>query len=157
MKNNQYGFKSAAAMAIFCLLHSTSALANDEAGTIKTLKGNVSIERKAQKIDALVGGKVLVNDRLLTGPDSALGVTLLDNTLLSAGPNSTLEVKRFSFDSTNNTGEIDATLKRGTLAVVSGKIAKNSPDKVHFRSATVSLGIRGTEFILDAGAGKEEK
>ncbi|MBK7423006.1 MAG: FecR domain-containing protein [Propionivibrio sp.] len=128
-----------------------SALASDEAGTIKTLKGTASVERGGQITPAAVGGKVLVSDRILTGPESSIGITLRDNTLLSAGANSTLVLNRFAFDSTTHTGALDATVKRGTLAVVSGKIAKASPDNVIFNTPSVALGVRGTEFIIDAG------
>lgn len=128
-----------------------SALASDEAGTIKTLKGTASIERGGQITAAAVGGKVLVSDRIRTGPESSLGITLRDNTLLSAGANSTLVLNQFAFDSTTHAGALDATVKRGTLAVVSGKIAKAAPENVIFNTPSVALGVRGTEFIIDAG------
>ncbi|WP_294265257.1 FecR domain-containing protein [Propionivibrio sp.] len=128
-----------------------SALASDEAGTIKTLKGTASVERSGQKTLAVLGDKVMVSDRIQTGPESSLGITLRDNTLLSAGANSTLVLNRFVFDSTTHAGALDATVKRGTLAVVSGKIAKASPDNVIFNTPSVALGVRGTEFIIDAG------
>ena len=128
-----------------------SALASDEAGTIKTLKGTASVERGGQKTPAVLGNKVMVGDRIQTGPESSIGITLRDNTLLSAGANSTLVLNRFAFDSTTHAGALDASVKRGTLAVVSGKIAKASPDKVIFNTPSVALGVRGTEFIIDAG------
>ena len=105
--------------AASCLLLSGNASALDEAGTIKTLKGTASIEREGKKLAAEPGGKVMVNDRILTAADSTIGITLRDNTLLSAGANSTLVVNRFAFNSTTHAGAVDATLKRGTLAVVS--------------------------------------
>jgi hypothetical protein len=130
---------------------SGSALAIDEAGTIKTLKGTASVERGGQKTPAAVGGKVMVSDLIQTGSESSIGITLRDNTLLSAGPSSTLVINRFAFDSTTHAGALDANVKRGTLAVVSGKIAKASPDTVIFNTPSVALGVRGTEFIIDAG------
>ena len=139
------------ALATACLMAwSSNAFALDEAGTIKTLKGTASIEREGQKIPALIGSKIMVSDRILTGADSSVGITLRDNTLLSAGANSTLVINRFAFDTTTHVGTVDATVKRGTLAVVSGKIAKTSPENVSFNTPTVSLGVRGTEFIVEA-------
>jgi hypothetical protein len=79
-----------------------------------------------------------------------VGITLRDNTVLSAGPNSTLALEKFAFDPTTHAGAIDATLKRGTLSVISGKIAKASPDAVTFRTPTTTLGVRGTEFVIEA-------
>lgn len=139
------------AAALLAVGFTGAALANPvEAGTVKTAKGTVTVERGGQKIAAAPGVKVYAADRVLTGADGAVGITLRDNTVLSAGPNSTLALDKFAFDSTTHAGAIDATLKRGTLSVVSGKIAKASPDAVTFRTPTTTLGVRGTEFVIEA-------
>jgi hypothetical protein len=138
-------------IALLALGFAGATLANPvEAGTVKTAKGTVTVERAGQKIAAAPGVKVYAADRVLTGADGAVGITLRDNTLLSAGPNSTLALDKFAFDSTTHAGTIDATLKRGTLSVVSGKIAKASPNAVTFRTPTTTLGVRGTEFVIEA-------
>jgi hypothetical protein len=142
--------------AILGIAATLPALAADEAaGTIKTVQGSVSVLRGGQKLTATPGLKVLVADKLTTGSDGSVGVTLRDNTLLSAGPNSKLSLDKFAFNPTTHEGAIDASLKRGTLAVISGKIAKASPDAVSFRTDSVTLGVRGTEFVIEAN-GKED-
>ena len=152
MRNSRASIRFVTTLAAAWLLAVCGgALASDDAGTIKTLKGTATIERSGQKTPATVGGKIMASDRILTGAESSIGITLRDNTLLSAGPNSTLVLNRFAFDSTTHVGAVDATVKRGTLAVVSGKIAKASPDNVVFNTPSVSLGVRGTEFIIEAG------
>lgn len=124
-------------------------LAAGEAGTVKKSTGSVAIVRAGQKLPAVTGAAVMVSDRVLTGADGSIGITLRDNTLLSAGPNSTLDLNRFSFDSTTHEGEVNATVKRGTLAVISGKIAANSPTRVAINTPTATLGVRGTEFVVE--------
>lgn len=142
------------AAAMLCALPGWSQ-ASDQAGTVKTSRGVAAIERAGQKLPAAIGSPVLVSDRIVTGQNGAVGITLRDNTLLTAGPNSVLELNRFAFDSTTHAGALDASVKRGTLAVVSGKIAKASPENVRFNTPSVSLGVRGTEFIIEAGTGGE--
>jgi len=132
------------------------AFAADDAGMVKNMKGSVRIERGGQKIPAQAGMTVQAGDRIVTGADGSVGITLRDNTLLSAGPKSTLVLNQFTYNASTNAGTIDASVKRGTLAVVSGKIAKNAPDAVKFRTPAAILGVRGTEFVIDAGAGEEE-
>jgi hypothetical protein len=61
---------------------------------------------------------------------------------------------RYAFDSTTHAGVIDTSVRRGTLAVVSGKIAKQSPQSVRFRTSNAILGVRGTTFVIDAGNGE---
>lgn len=141
-------------LSVLAAIWAFNGQAAEEAGTVKTAKGIVSIERGGQKLAAAPGARVEVADRIVTGADGAVGITLRDNTMLSAGPNSVLSLDKFAFDSTTHAGTVDATLKRGTLGVISGKIAKADPDAVRFRTPTVTLGVRGTEFVLEA-AGEE--
>lgn len=120
------------------------------AGTVKTVKGDVRIERGSERLTANVGVGIRSTDRIVTGAGASVGITLRDSSLLSAGPNSVLDLNEFAFDPATHAGKVDATLKQGTLAVVSGKIAKADPDAVRFRTPTVTLGVRGTEFVLEA-------
>ena len=129
----------------------TSAFAED-VGQIKVAKGAVHLERGGQKIPAAVGAKVRQADVIVTGPDGSVGIVFLDASLLSAGPNSALAIDRFYFDSTTNQGAFDTSLKKGTLAVVSGKIAKQSPDAMRVKTPAAILGARGTDFLVRAGA-----
>ena len=84
------------------------------------------------------------------GGDSIVSVSS-DNTLLSAGPGSTLSLKGYAFAPATQEGSIDATLDCGTLAVVSGAIAKHSPEAVRLSTPVTLIGVRGTEFVLRAG------
>lgn len=130
---------------------SHTAWSADEAGVVKTSKGNVAVERSGQKMEAPVGTRIFSSDRVVTGADGSVGITLRDNTMLSAGPNSTVDLNKFSFNTTTHAGAIDATVKRGTLSVISGKIAKATPEGVSFSAPGMTLGVRGTSFVIDAG------
>ena len=128
-----------------------AALAQD-VGRVKTVKGTVHIERGGQRQPALVGAGVQLADTLVTGPDGAVGITLADDTLLSAGPNSVLAIERFVYDGVKP-GALEAALTKGTLAVVSGRIAKQSPDAMRVTTPAAILGVRGTEFVVRASDG----
>jgi hypothetical protein len=117
-------------------------------GQVKTAKGAVHVERDGKSIPASVGMPIRQADTLVTGADGAVGVTFTDNSLLSTGPNSVLVVDRYSFDTTTHAGRFDASLKKGTLAVVSGKMVKQSPDAMKVRTPAAIMGVRGTEFIV---------
>jgi hypothetical protein len=71
-----------------------------------------------------------------------------DDSLLSAGPGTVLSLDRYAFEPTTNQGRFDASLNRGTLAVISGRIAKQSPDAMTLRTPTAVLGARGTAFVV---------
>jgi hypothetical protein len=128
------------------LLSPTAVMAAEDAGRVKVVSGPVTIERDGRSLPASVGARVMQSDTLRTGAGGAVGVTLLDNTLLSAGPNSVLVIEQFVFNSTTHQGRLDAGLRRGTLSMVSGKLAKQSPDAVRVITPSAVLGARGTEF-----------
>ena len=132
-------------------LTATSAIAQD-VGRVKTVKGTVHIQREGQRLPALVGAGVRQADSLVTGPDGAVGIALADETLLSAGPNSVLAIERFVYDGVKG-GALEAALTKGTLAVVSGRIAKQAPDAMRVTTPTAILGVRGTEFVVRASDG----
>jgi len=132
------------------LLATTFAAASyaNDVGQIKNLSGTVHVERDGQKLAAASGMGVRQSDVLVTGADGSVGVTFLDNSLLSIGPGSALAIDRYSFDSTTHDGHFDASLKRGTLAVVSGRIVKRSPEAMRVRTPSAIMGVRGTEFVV---------
>ena len=119
-------------------------------GQVKVAKGTVSIERSGQSLAAPAGTRLQTSDVVRTGNDGSVGITMTDNSLLSAGPNSVLALDRYEFDSTTNAGHFDASLHRGTLAVVSGRLAKQSPDAMSVHTPLAVLGVRGTEFVVSA-------
>ena len=126
-----------------------------EAGHIKVARGGVQVERAGQKTPAAVGAIVQAGDVVTTGADGSVGITFLDNSLLSAGPNSVLAIDRFAFDSTTHQGSFESSLRKGTLAVVSGKLAKQSPEAMKVRTPAAVLGVRGTEFLVRTGDPKD--
>lgn len=137
-------------VVVVAALGPAAALAQ-EAGHVKVVKGGVTIERAGQKAPATVGAAVQTGDVVTTGVDGSVGITFLDNSLLSAGPNSVLAIDRFAFDSTTHQGAFESSLRKGTLAVVSGKLAKQSPDAMKVKTPAAVLGVRGTEFLIRTG------
>ena len=135
------------AVAVLSLAVTGFARAED-VGQIKVAKGTVHVERDGNRLPAAVGMPIRQSDTLITGADGSAGVTFSDNSLLSTGPNSILVVDQYRFDSTTHAGKFDASLKKGTLAVVSGKIVKQSPGAMRVRTPAAIMGVRGTDFMV---------
>ena len=134
-------------LAVGVLAVTTQASAAD-IGRIKIVRGQVAVERAGVTLTASVGMRVQASDTISTGDDGAVGITMDDDSLLSAGPNSVLVLERYAFDPTTNQGQLDAALNKGTLTVISGRIAKQSPDAMTVRTPAVILGVRGTSFAV---------
>jgi hypothetical protein len=123
----------------------------DDIAQFKVTKGTVYVERGGQRLAAGVGTPLQSTDAVVTGADGSAGIAFIDNSLLSVGPNSVLAIERYAFNSTTHEGAFDTTLRKGTLSVVSGKIAKQSPDAMKVRTPSSILGVRGTEFLVQTG------
>lgn len=124
-----------------------------DVGQIKTAKGAVHIERGGEKLPGAVGTRLRQSDTVVTGADGSVGITFVDNSLLSAGPNSSLAIERYAFDPTTHAGAFDSRLSRGTLSVVSGKIARQTPGAMTVKTPAAILGVRSTEFVVRADDG----
>lgn len=134
---------------VLITLVGSPAFSADSAGTIKRVTGLVEVERGAEKLTAAPGMHLFVNDKVRTGTDGAVGITLRDETLLSAGANSLLSLDKFDFNQTTYEGAMQTSLKKGKLAVATGKLAKASPKSVEFHTPNSILGVRGTEFVME--------
>jgi hypothetical protein len=134
-------------LAVAGAAFAVAAYAQD-VGQIKTAKGAVHVEREGKSIPATPGTPVRASDKLVTGADGAVGVTFLDHTMISAGPSTVFEIERYRFNSTTHDGEFDASLKKGSLAVVSGKMVKQTPGSMRVRTPSSVMGVRGTEFLV---------
>ena len=133
------------ALVITCVV----AVAHADVGRVKKVMGEAFIERSGQKIVAAQGTILESKDVLVTGPNASISVTFIDNSRFSAGPNSRVEIERFDFNSTTHEGAFHTSVAHGSLAIVSGQIAKQSPDAMRVRTPTTILGVRGTRFIVE--------
>ena len=133
-------------LALLVLLWPAAATAG--IGQIKTLSGEVYLLRDGERIEAKAGDHVHQADTIVTGSDGHVGITFLDNTRFSAGPDTELELPRFRFNTTTHEGEFVTDIKRGTLAIFSGQMAKESPDQMKVRTPSSVLAVRGTSFLV---------
>lgn len=128
-----------------------AAQAND-VGQIKSVHGAVHLEREGRHIEAQPGMAVRQSDTLVTGADGAVGVTFIDESRVSLGPRSVLAIERYRFDTTTHEGEFDASLKKGSMATVSGRMVKQSPGSMRVRTPASVMGVRGTHFLVRVDA-----
>ena len=120
-----------------------------EIARVKTTAGAASVKRGTAQIPAKVGQTLEPGDWLVTGKDGRVSVTFVDNTRFAVGPNSQVEVSKFDYDRTRQQGAFVTRVSRGSLAVVSGRIAKSGRDAMKVQTPTSLLGVRGTRFIVE--------
>jgi hypothetical protein len=121
------------------------------AGILKSVHGDVKVLGPNGSVrTASSGDTVAPIDRIVTGPDSGASVVLRDGTRMVLGPSSRLDFKDFHFDSTTQEGGMFLSLLQGSLRMISGLIGKLHPDAVRVETPMAVIGIRGTDFIIQA-------
>jgi hypothetical protein len=118
-------------------------------GRVKVASGIANILRGNQTIAAAPGVTLQKGDVLLTGKNGRIGATFYDNSRFAAGPNSKVVITEYLFDDTTHDGKFITQVDRGSLAVVSGQIAKKNKDAMRVRTPTALLGVRGTRFVVE--------
>lgn len=122
-----------------------------QAGFVKSVRGSVQLLNGAGAArTASAGDAVGAVDRIVTGPDSSASLVLRDDTTLVVGPSTRLDLKEFHFDGTTRDGGILLSLLRGSMRMITGLIGKTNPDAVRVETQTATIGIRGTDFIVQA-------
>ena len=118
------------------------------AGRVKVASGSTFIVRGTSVIPAEVGQLVYESDRVRTGSDGRLGITLKDDTRFSLGPASEVHLSRFAYAPSEGRIALALNVVRGFAAYVSGRIAKLSPDAVRLETPGAIVGVRGTTIAM---------
>lgn len=125
--------------------------AAEVAGTVKTLQGPATVKRNAAVVPVEVGQKLYTGDRIASADGGYVGIMLQDDTRLTIGPRSEMAISEFQFNSNTYDGNLVVAFLKGTARVVTGLIGRQAPENVRFQTPTATIGIRGTEFVVDLG------
>jgi len=143
--------KAAVLAGLFALLFVVAPAAAQQlqpAGRIKVASGSVNVVRNGTSASAQAGQAVYVADTLRTGADGHVGVILDDDTRISLGPNSEIQLDRFAYSPAEGQLGLAMRLVRGVAAYVSGRIAKLAPDAARLETPASIVGVRGTTVAL---------
>jgi len=122
---------------------------NADIGRVKRASGQAFVERGPERIEAQPGLALEPSDVLVTGSDGSISVTFIDNTRFAAGADSRVALDSFEFDPTTREGAFVVGVERGSIAMISGQIAKHKADAMRVKTPSSILGIRGTRFIVE--------
>lgn len=118
-------------------------------GTVKTVTGEAWVITARQSVKAQVGTDVHLGSQLKTAKAASLGVTFKDNTLMSFGPDTEMTVDEYLYAPAQGQFKLGTRLDKGSLNYVSGLIAKLKPDAVTVKTPTGTIGVRGTQFLVN--------
>ena len=121
-------------------------------GIVGAISGTVKTETRELK----AGDKIYLNETIYAAADSGTQILLLDQSTFTVGEDSEVVMDTFIFDPATNDGKIVASVKQGSLKVISGLISKKDPDALTVEVPEGTLGSRGTEFQTIVSKGKTD-
>jgi hypothetical protein len=139
-----------ALIAVLFSIGVSARAAEAPVGYVKTLSGTATVSHAGIATAAVLAMPIYQNDRVETGSDGELGITFRDNTRISLGPNSRIELKHFVFEPAAEQYGFILNLAYGTLEYISGLIVKLAPDAMSVETPGFTVGARGTRFLVRA-------
>ena len=116
-------------------------------GSITLLEGSATLERGSQTLDLKLGDSIEKQDIITTAINSKARVTFEDDTIITIGKSSTLNIEDYLYDDTNSKSEF--SVPKGAFHAITGAIGKVNPSKFKLKTKNATIGIRGTEIYGD--------
>lgn len=122
-------------------------------GFVKTITADAFLLRDDDLIAPRVGDAVYQTDIVQVGDSGAIGITFVDNTMLSFGPNTYFELLDYAFEPLQQDFSFIGRIVTGTFVYISGDIGRLSEEGVRLETPLGIIGIRGTRFAGSAEGG----
>lgn len=118
------------------------------AGKVLAIAGSATLERAGQQIPLQRGTVVESGDTLAVGDKSMLQVRFTDESVVALRANSQFRIENYRFEGQAGTDQSLMGLLRGGMRTITGLIGKANQSNYAVRTATSTIGIRGTHFSV---------
>ncbi len=116
-------------------------------GQVTQARGKAfAISLKKKRRDLEVGSEVFVGDRLFTGVDGFLRLSMIDEAKIDLRCNSEMRIEDYQLLRAGNRSVI--YLIKGSLRKITGSIGKVAKDVYEMRTPMATVGVRGTDYAL---------
>lgn len=115
-------------------------------GQIKLMKGKVFKKNAEGTTEVETGERFKKDDVLITNNSSFARIQIVDDTVISVGPESEFKFDEMDFKEKTDR-KLSFTLSKGQ---VTGEVKnKANPQDIKFRTKYTSMGVRGTYFLMN--------
>lgn len=118
------------------------------AGRVLATAGEGSIARSGQRLPLRAGAEIQSGDVLEVGDKSALQVRFTDESIVALRANSQFKIEEYKYDKDAGSDRSIFGLLKGGIRTVTGLIGKANQKNYMVRTATATVGIRGTHFTV---------
>lgn len=115
-------------------------------GTVRTLTGSATAQRGGSVQTLAVGDPVFRGDVIETAANGAVGITLVDRTVLSLSASARMVMNELVYDPARTDNSLAVNLVQGSFVFITGQVAKSG--SVAVTTPVATMGIRGTTPIV---------
>jgi hypothetical protein len=133
---------------IIALFFFSAEAAEEPIGVVIELYGEVTAENGGKRMQLALKDALAVSDTITTGAGGRVKILLRDDTVITLGADSTLELLIFS--DIGESPEFKASFLKGTMRIITGKITEMNPEGFLISTPHSTVGIRGTILNLRA-------
>lgn len=121
---------------------------------VHSMTGSVSAAVGTAPARAVKVGETLpAGQTVVTAANSTVVLQFPDGQITALTPNSRMTIEQYQFNEQQKSGNMLLNLISGGMRAVTGLIGRTSPDKVTYRAATATIGIRGTDTTIAVAGG----
>jgi FecR protein len=124
-----------------------TSLAQTRAAQVMVVTGSVvAIDTQGQRRQLVKGSDVRPGDSIVTGEGALAQIRMSDGGFISIRSATEMAIDRFVFDEKESSkSNFLVSLVKGGFRSITGLIGKTNPNAYQIRSATATIGIRGTD------------
>lgn len=135
-------------IAALLLLPGLGSTQTQPAGRVLALAGDASLSRAGQQLPLRAGVMVESGDVLTVGDRSALQLRFTDESVVALRANSQFRIEDYRFEKNAEQDRSVMGLLKGGMRTITGLIGKANQKNYMVRTATSTIGIRGTHFSV---------
>ncbi|MDR1650966.1 MAG: FecR family protein, partial [Synergistaceae bacterium] len=119
----------------------------DGIGMVLAVEGAAEAVRGGSRLALKVRDRLREKDTVVTGAGAKLQILLDDDTSITMGAESSLEMREFSNAPEN--ARFSAHIPRGRMRIITGETTERNPDGFRLTTRHATVGIRGTVLTLE--------
>ena len=144
--------KISAVLGLLILLLAGLAFANT--ATLTSVVGTVQAQTGTAPARVLrLGDQVRQADTVITGAGSSAVLRFDDGQVAALTANSRMTITAYQYNPQTQSGNVLLSLLTGGMRAITGLIGNRSPANVAYRTATATIGIRGTDITIVTSGG----
>jgi hypothetical protein len=119
------------------------------AAVVASLTGTARVQTGAATPRTLrQGDEVRQGDTVSTAANSSVVLKFDDGEIVALTQNSRMTITAYQYERTTSSGNMLLSLVTGGMRAVTGLLGHTHPERVAYRAATATIGIRGTDVTI---------